>query len=80
MSEQPKWKTTLLGCGLPLELEAARLLVSKGFQVDSDFRFSPTDAAAVKDFKEADIFNFSMAFHPIKIDMIEGASAGIFID
>lgn len=43
MSEDLKWKAGLLSSGLPLEHEAARLLVSKGFRVDADLKFAPTD-------------------------------------
>jgi hypothetical protein len=43
LSEDLNWKTGLLGSGLPLEHEAARLLVSKGFRVDSDFKYARTD-------------------------------------
>jgi hypothetical protein len=34
-----KWKNELLRCGLPLESEATRLLVSKGLRVASDFKY-----------------------------------------
>lgn len=47
MSEDLNWKTGLLDSGLPLEFEAARMLVSKGFRVDSDFKYARTDNGAV---------------------------------
>lgn len=50
MSDELKWKTGLLSSGLPLESEAARLLVSKGFRVDSDLKYARTDSAEVEEF------------------------------
>lgn len=47
MSEDLKWKTGLLRSGLPLEAEAARLLVSKGFCVDADFKYAQSGRGAL---------------------------------
>ncbi len=47
MSKELKWKSGLLSSGLPLQFEAARLLASKGFRVDSDFKYAWTDGSTV---------------------------------
>src|ERR1051325_785717 len=50
MSKDSKWKSRLLSSSLPLEYEAAKLLVSRGFGVDSDYSYSRDDSGVVKDF------------------------------
>ncbi len=45
-----QWKDKLLSSSLPLEFEVAKLLVSKGFSVSSDFTYSRNDAGVNKDF------------------------------
>ena len=45
MSEKIKWKDALLRSNMPLEFEAARMLVAEGFAVNSDFRYSWNDSA-----------------------------------
>jgi len=50
LSEDPKWKAGLLSSGLPLEYEAARLLASRGFRVDADFKHAWADGGVVKGF------------------------------
>jgi hypothetical protein len=48
VSSDPKWKSELLRCGLPLESEAARLLVSKGFGVASDFKYARVEGGRLE--------------------------------
>jgi hypothetical protein len=50
LSEDPKWKAGLLSSGLPLEYEAARLLASRGFRVEADFKHAWADDGVVKGF------------------------------
>lgn len=45
-----KWKDNLLSSSLPLEFNVAKILVSKGFSVDSDFTYARNDSGIVKDF------------------------------
>ncbi|GBC60537.1 hypothetical protein DENIS_1494 [Desulfonema ishimotonii] len=47
MSGKMKWKDALLFSGMPLEFEAARLLISEGFNVNADFRYTWSDADAL---------------------------------
>ncbi|OHB67333.1 MAG: hypothetical protein A2V70_00155 [Planctomycetes bacterium RBG_13_63_9] len=49
MSEKAHWREELLASGLPLESDAARLLVSKGFRVVSDFKFTRAESGVVRD-------------------------------
>jgi len=44
-----KWKTALLSSGMPLELEASRVLVSKGFIVNSNYKYDQSDSRFIKD-------------------------------
>jgi len=46
LADEANWKTELLASNLPLEFEAAGVLVSAGFTVDSDFRYTWVDAEA----------------------------------
>jgi hypothetical protein len=48
-SEDLNWKAGLLGSGLALESEAARLLVSEGFHVGTGFQFARPEAEPVED-------------------------------
>jgi hypothetical protein len=50
LSEDPKWKAGLLSSGLPLEFEAARLLASKGFRVDADFKYAWADTGFLNEY------------------------------
>lgn len=45
-----KWKSKLLSTGLPLEYQAAKLLVDSGFSVDSDFKYSRIHEGHTKEF------------------------------
>jgi hypothetical protein len=45
-----KWKSKLISSSLPLEFEAAKILVAKGFTISSDFSYARNDAGVVKDF------------------------------
>lgn len=45
-----KWKKHLLSSSFPLEFDAAKILVSKGFSVKSDYTYSRNDSGVVKDF------------------------------
>lgn len=45
-----KWKDKLLSSSLPLEFDVAKILVSKGFSVVSDFTYARNDTGIVKDF------------------------------
>ena len=45
-----KWKDNLLSSSLPLEFNVAKILVSKGFWVNSDFAYARNDTGIVKDF------------------------------
>jgi hypothetical protein len=49
LSDDLKWKAELLSSGLPLQFEAAKLLASRGFRVDSDFKYAWADGGRVKD-------------------------------
>ncbi|MCP4350791.1 MAG: hypothetical protein GY795_35445 [Desulfobacterales bacterium] len=50
MPDNLKWKKGLLSSGMPLEFEAASILVSKGFAVNSDFKYTEVnDFGVVKD-------------------------------
>lgn len=50
MTKDSKWKSRLLSSGIPLEYEAAKLLVSQGFAVDADYKYSRVDLGDKKDF------------------------------
>jgi hypothetical protein len=53
MPKQRNWKSNLLSSGVPLEFEIAKILVSKGFYVDSDYTYTRRDSDAsgiAKDF------------------------------
>jgi len=49
LSEALPWKTGLLASCLPLESEAAKLLVKAGFRVDTDFKFRRPEGEATKE-------------------------------
>lgn len=50
MPDNLKWKKGLLSSGMPLEFEAASLLVSKGFAVNSDFKYTEvSDSGVMRD-------------------------------
>lgn len=53
MVDEAKWKRGLLASNLPLESEAARLLATRGFTVESDFQFPSPDPAAAGDLSVA---------------------------
>lgn len=46
MSKDKNWKRNLLSSGLPLEFDAAKVLVSKGFSIDSDYTYDRNDSEA----------------------------------
>lgn len=50
MGESLKWKSKLVSSSLPLEFEAAKILVSKGFAISADFAYARNDSGVVKDF------------------------------
>jgi hypothetical protein len=53
MPKHRNWKSNLLSSGVPLEFETAKILVSKGFYVDSDYTYTRRDSDAsgiAKDF------------------------------
>lgn len=50
MPDSNKWKTRLLSSSVPMEYDVAKLLVSNGFSVDSEFSYSRNDAGVMKDF------------------------------
>lgn len=50
MGESLKWKSRLVSSSLPLEFEAAKILVSKGFSISADFAYAKNDSGVVKDF------------------------------
>lgn len=50
MSDSKEWKSKLLSSSFPLEYEVAKLLVSKGFAVDPDYKYSRSDNGIAKDF------------------------------
>ncbi len=47
MPDNLKWKKGLLSSGMPLEFEATSLLVSKGFAVNSDFKYTEVNDSGV---------------------------------
>jgi len=49
LSDNLKWKTGLLSSSMPLELEAGRVLVSKGFAVNSDYKYARSDFEFIND-------------------------------
>jgi len=50
MSDNLKWKAGLLSSSMPLELEASRTLVSKGFAVSSNYKYDQNDSGFINDF------------------------------
>lgn len=50
MKSSGKWKDKLLSSSFPLEYEAMKILVEKGFSVSSDFSYSRLDGDIIKDF------------------------------
>jgi hypothetical protein len=50
MSDNLKWKAGLLSSSMPLELEASRTLVSKGFAVSSNYKYDQNDSGYINDF------------------------------
>ena len=50
MSKTNEWKSKLISSGLPLEFEAAQVLVSKRFSLIADFTYARNDSGIVKDF------------------------------
>ncbi|MGE4533204.1 hypothetical protein [Halomonas sp.] len=50
MKSNSKWKDKLLSSSFPLEYEAMKILVEKGFSVSSEFSYSRLDGDVVKDF------------------------------
>lgn len=49
MTVRSNWKKALLQSSMPLEFEASRLLVSRGFMVNSDFKYAWSDSEAFQD-------------------------------
>jgi hypothetical protein len=49
MSDKMKWKEALLLSSMPLEFEAARLLVAEGFSVNSDFQYAWSGGEGLRD-------------------------------
>ena len=45
-----KWKSKLVSSSLPLEYEAAKILVSKRFAITGDFAYARSDSGFVRDF------------------------------
>lgn len=58
------WKSNFLSSGLPLEFEAAKLLVSKGFSVGSDFTYNREDAQASGVQKDFSVDIIATAYPP----------------
>jgi hypothetical protein len=50
MGKSLKWKSRLVSSSLPLEFEAAKILVSKRFAISADFAYARNDSGVVKDF------------------------------
>lgn len=65
MSSNSKWKDRLLSSSVPLEFDAAKILVDKGFTVDFDYTYRRYDNKEEKDFS-ADIS--ADAFYPFDFD------------
>ncbi|QTA86329.1 hypothetical protein [Desulfonema magnum] len=49
MTDNMKWKNALLSSGMPLELEAAKILTTNGFTVHSNYKYDQGDSRFVKD-------------------------------
>jgi hypothetical protein len=55
MSNPKSWKSELISSSIPLEFDAARILVSHGFAITSDYTYARDDSGTVKDFS-VDLF------------------------
>lgn len=49
MTDNAKWKNGLLSSNMPLELEAAGILASKGFAVHSNYKYDQSDFSVIRD-------------------------------
>ncbi len=49
MADNLKWKNGLLSSNMPLELEAANILSSKGFAVQSNYKYDQSDFSVIRD-------------------------------
>jgi hypothetical protein len=50
VGEPLKWKAKLVSSSLPLEFEAAKILVAKRFYITADFTYARSDSGIMKDF------------------------------
>ncbi len=48
--KEKKWKDKLISKGIPLEFEAARILIANGFLVTADYTYARDDFGQLKDF------------------------------
>ncbi|OQX28249.1 MAG: hypothetical protein BWK80_01160 [Desulfobacteraceae bacterium IS3] len=72
MSDNLKWKAGLLSSSMPLELEASRTLVSKGFAVSSNYKYDQSESGFINDFS-VDIH--AKAYTPFSGSQKKGATA-----
>lgn len=49
-NKNKKWKDKLISSSLPLEFEAAKILVSKKFSITSDYSYARDDSGVIKNF------------------------------
>ncbi len=49
MADNLKWKNGLLSSNMPLELEAANILTSKGFAVHSNYKYDQSDFSIIRE-------------------------------